>query len=178
MKKIGEFAQTINRSPRALRLYEERGLLTPSKRSAGGFRLYGEAQALRVAYIDKLQELGCSLADIQTLIEGWRAQEVAHEGMRALEDAYRQKHREVCDAIEQLRSVERELSESLTFLEGCHACTAEASPQEACQQCTRSEGQTLTLIKGLAEAELSPYVPAPTPLQREAHPIEEIKAKT
>lgn len=153
MKKIGEFAQAMNRSPRALRLYEERGLLKPSQRSAGGFRLYGEEDALRVAYIDKLQELGCSLADIQSLIAAWRAPATAHEGMRALEDAYRQKHREVREAIEKLQRVERELSESISFLEGCHTCPSEISSVNACRQCERSSSQDLTLIKGLAESE-------------------------
>ena len=150
MKKIGEFAQETNRSPRALRLYEERGLLTPQERSVGGFRLYGEEQALQVAYIDKLQELGCSLSDIQALIESWRTQSTAHEGMHALETTYRQKHLEVCAAIETLKRVERELSESLLFLEGCHECTTDGSPQDACHQCARAERQSLTLISGIS----------------------------
>lgn len=152
MKKIGEFALQTNRSPRALRLYEERGLLTPRQRSAGGFRLYGEEQALQVAYIDKLQELGCSLSDIQMLIESWRTQSTAHEGMHALEAIYRQKHLEVCAAIEKLKRVERELSESLHFLKGCRECTTEVSPQEACHRCARSNQQSLTLIKGISDS--------------------------
>ena len=151
MKKIGEFALQTNRSPRALRLYEERGLLTPRQRSAGGFRLYGEEQALQVDYIDKLQDLGCSLSDIQALIESWRAQSTAHEGMHTLEAVYRQKHREICAAIEKLKLVERELSESLQFLEGCHKCTTEVSPQDACHQCARPKQHSLTLIKGISD---------------------------
>ena len=150
MKKIGEFAAQTNRSPRALRLYEERGLLTPRQRSVGGFRLYGEDQALQVEYIDKLQELGCSLSDIQSLIESWRSQATAHEGMQALEAAYQQKYIEVCAAIEKLKQVKHELSDSLKFLEGCHDCTAEVSPQDACHKCARSDRQSLTLINGIS----------------------------
>lgn len=150
MKKIGEFAEQMNRSPRALRLYEERGLLTPEQRSAGGFRLYGPDQELRVRYIDKLQALGCSLSDIQTLIESWRAQPSAHQGMRALEMAYREKLRDVRAAIEKLQRVELELTESVDFLEGCHDCAEEVAAHEACHQCVRSAHQPLTLIQGLA----------------------------
>ena len=151
MKKIGEFAQQTNRSPRALRLYEERGLLIPSQRSVGGFRLYGEEQVLQVEYIDKLQELGCSLSDIQILIESWRSQSTAHEGMQALEVAYRQKYFEVCAAIEKLAQVKHELLESLNFLAGCHTCTTTTSPQDTCHQCARPERQNLTLIKGISD---------------------------
>ena len=150
MKKIGEIAQQTNRSPRALRLYEERGLLIPSQRSVGGFRLYGEEQVLQVEYIDKLQELGCSLSDIQSLIDSWRSQSTAHEGMQELEVAYQQKYLEVCAAIEKLERVKYELTESLIFLEGCHTCSTTTSPQDTCYQCTRPERQNLTLIRGIS----------------------------
>ena len=35
--KVGELAEKTGKTVRALRLYEERGLLTPSTRSQGGF---------------------------------------------------------------------------------------------------------------------------------------------
>ena len=160
----------MNRSPRALRLYEERGLLTPEQRSVGGFRLYGPEQELRVRYIDKLQALGCSLSDIQNLIESWRAQPSAHQGMRALEEAYQEKQHEVRAAITQLQHVERELTESLSFLEGCHTCSEEVAAHEACNQCSRSEGHPLTLIQGLAVTEpthTTHHAPNPPPTKKE-----------
>jgi DNA-binding transcriptional MerR regulator len=54
MMKISEFAEFTQRSPRALRLYEELGLLTPHERTEGGFRFYHADQAICLAYIDKL----------------------------------------------------------------------------------------------------------------------------
>ena len=151
MMKISAFAEYTQRSPRALRHYEELGLLSPKERTEGGFRLYQADQALRLEYIDKLQALGCSLADIQQLIEAWRTPDNAQEGMRALEAAYEEKLIEVRVAIARLRAVESELAESVEFLKGCRNCTSDTSPVEACTQCERVERHSSPLIKGISE---------------------------
>ena len=151
MMKISEFATFTQRSPRALRLYEELGLLTPQQRTAGGFRLYKADQAIRLSYIDKLQALGCSLSDIQELIVAWQSQPTAPQGMRALEEAYLVKLQEVQTAIQKLQTVERELSESIDFLKGCHDCPTDTEPLSACSHCDRTELQDSPLIKGISE---------------------------
>ena len=38
--RIGDLAEKTGKTKRALRLYEEMGLLVPSDRTSGGFRLY------------------------------------------------------------------------------------------------------------------------------------------
>lgn len=149
--KISELAHEVQLTPRALRHYEERGLITPRARSEGGFRFYHESQRIRVEYIQRLKTLGCSLGEIQQLIESWRSQPTAPEGMRALEGLYRDKLRGVREALGTLREVERELSESLSYLEGCHECASEASPVESCSSCERAHEPAPTLVRGIAE---------------------------
>ena len=156
MMKISEFAELTQRSPRTLRLYEELGLLTPRQRTAGGFRLYHAEQAVRLVYIDKLQALGCSLNDIQSLIESWRSQPTAAAGMKALELAYKEKLREVSAALHQLKIIERELTESLQFLKGCHNCTTQDQPEDACPHCIRTEHEPSPLIKGISDPSKRP----------------------
>ena len=41
--RVGELAKVTGKTVRALHLYEELGLLAPSERSKGGYRLYDEA---------------------------------------------------------------------------------------------------------------------------------------
>ena len=151
MMKISEFAAFTQRSPRALRLYEELGLLTPHERTQGGFRLYHADQATRLTYIDKLQALGCSLTDIQKLIKSWQSQSNAAQGMHALKTVYLEKLEEVRAALKQLQQVEQELIESISFLQGCHDCTVEVAPDQACSQCNRNKAQVLDLIRGISE---------------------------
>src|SRR4249920_2630329 len=66
--KIGDLAKRTGKTQRALRLYEELGLLTPGTRTAGNFRVYGADSIERVNWIGKLQELGFTLQDIHALL--------------------------------------------------------------------------------------------------------------
>lgn len=64
-------------TPRAIRYYEEMGLLSPAGRTAGGFRLFTEEEIARLLRIKELQTLlGFSLAEIkETLhVEAVRAE--------------------------------------------------------------------------------------------------------
>lgn len=56
-------------SAKALRLYEQRGLVTPM-RSAAGWRLYGPHEVDRVAEIAALRTLGFSLAQVARIVNG------------------------------------------------------------------------------------------------------------
>ena len=151
LMKISEFAKENELSPRALRLYEERGLISPKLRSDSGFRLYTDEQGVRLKYIQKMKDIGCSLSEIQSLIHEWSAQSTAAEGMKTLEQLYRDKLRMVRDAIEKLKSVETELQESVDFIEGCATCDSDADPVTGCRRCDRPLEPNLTLIRGLTK---------------------------
>ena len=84
--KVGELAERTNKTVRALRLYEERGLLTPAERSQGGFRLYSSHSVKRVSLIDRLQSVGMSLSEIYDLLSIWNDAETNQFGMRRLQE--------------------------------------------------------------------------------------------
>ncbi|HEX3616973.1 MAG TPA: helix-turn-helix domain-containing protein, partial [Solirubrobacteraceae bacterium] len=66
---IGEFARRSRLSPKALRLYDELGLLAPARVDEdSGYRYYAEAQLDRAQLIAALRELQISLADINTIL--------------------------------------------------------------------------------------------------------------
>ncbi|SFI29724.1 DNA-binding transcriptional regulator, MerR family [Bosea sp. OK403] len=64
-----ECAARIGLSVRALRLYEQRGLIRPP-RTAKGWRLYGAAEIARLHEILALKLLGLSLSRITALLQG------------------------------------------------------------------------------------------------------------
>lgn len=65
--RIGDLAQKSGWSIRAIRYYEERGILQPAARTEGNYRLY-DAQALRILKtIQRLKMLGMGLSDIAEL---------------------------------------------------------------------------------------------------------------
>jgi DNA-binding transcriptional MerR regulator len=67
--RIGQIAERAGLSPKALRLYEARGLLAPDARSDGGYRLYGARALARLAEIGVLRRAGFTLAEIGALLE-------------------------------------------------------------------------------------------------------------
>jgi DNA-binding transcriptional MerR regulator len=67
--KIGELARRTGLTVRALRHYDEIGLLRPSARADNGYRLYGRDDIARLVRIQSLRRLEVSLGDIATLLE-------------------------------------------------------------------------------------------------------------
>lgn len=68
MMQIGELAQRTSLSLRTIRHYDQIGLLTPSGRSAGGFRLYTDDDYDRLMLIRRMKPLGYSLEQMGDLL--------------------------------------------------------------------------------------------------------------
>jgi DNA-binding transcriptional MerR regulator len=64
-----EAARQLGVSAKALRLYEQRGLVVPV-RTASGWRTYGPAEMARAAEIAALRALGLSLAQVARVLRG------------------------------------------------------------------------------------------------------------
>lgn len=101
---IGEVAARTELSLRSLRHWEEVGLLVPSARTDGGFRLYTEADVEKIMVIRRMKPLGFSLdemkavmADIQALRDPHATTHVQAEARARLhgvrEDARERRHR-------------------------------------------------------------------------------------
>ncbi|UQA91946.1 MerR family transcriptional regulator [Streptomyces halobius] len=67
--QIGEVAERTGLSLRTIRHYEEVGLVAPSARSKGGFRLYTEADVERLMVIRRMKPLDFSLEEMRDLLE-------------------------------------------------------------------------------------------------------------
>ncbi|MFC5663923.1 MerR family transcriptional regulator [Kitasatospora misakiensis] len=62
--RIGDAAAAAGTTPRALRFYEQRGLLPPPTRTASGQREYGPEAVTRVRVIRALLALGLTVDDL------------------------------------------------------------------------------------------------------------------
>ncbi|MFI6507243.1 MerR family transcriptional regulator [Streptosporangium sp. NPDC050855] len=67
--RIGEVATRTELSLRTIRHYEEVGLVIPSARSQGGFRLYTERDVARLMVIRRMKPLGFTLDQMRDLLE-------------------------------------------------------------------------------------------------------------
>ncbi len=134
--KVGELAKRAGKTVRALHLYEELGLLQPSVRSQGGFRLYEEAALERVQWISKLQEVGFSLSEIRRAARSLEAQgrESAPAAMAEVRGIFRERLDETRRNIARLKSLEGELQASLQYLQACRGCST-TTRLPACTTC-------------------------------------------
>ncbi len=62
--KIGDAAAAAGTTPRALRFYEQRGLLSPPPRTATGQREYTDREVARVRVIRELLAHGLTVEDV------------------------------------------------------------------------------------------------------------------
>ncbi|MGG7305720.1 MerR family transcriptional regulator [Curtobacterium sp. AB451] len=65
---IGDLAERTGLSHRTIRHYDEVGLLRPSGRSEGGFRLYTDTDLARLLVIRRMKPLGFSLEQMAELL--------------------------------------------------------------------------------------------------------------
>ena len=69
MHQIGGVASRVGLSLRTVRYYEEVGLVVPSGRTEGGFRLYTDDDIQRLALVKQLKPLDFSLDELRSLLE-------------------------------------------------------------------------------------------------------------
>jgi DNA-binding transcriptional MerR regulator len=125
----GDLARAIGCTTRAIRFYEEQGLLRPAQVSDGGHRRYTAGDLERLRLISDLRELGLSICDIRTALElasgchtgpdlaaRFREILVAHIGQAE-------------QRLARLRRVKKELEEALEAIQTRLAC-GEACPCE------------------------------------------------
>jgi MerR family transcriptional regulator, repressor of the yfmOP operon len=85
--RINEVAAEVGLTTRAIRYYEEIGLLEPAARSEGDYRLYDPSDLERLLFIRSLRDdAGFSLAQIGQLLEDDAARERNRERFRQTGD--------------------------------------------------------------------------------------------
>lgn len=145
--QIGELAKLCGKTVRAIHHYEALGLLAPDARSKGRFRLYDVGALTRVRWISKLHDLGLSLSGIQEMLSAWEGAPTAGKAMHSVRDLYEGKLEDTRQQIARLRALERELEESIAYLDTCESCDdppkhAHDNAQAPCQACDLRERET------------------------------------
>lgn len=109
---IGAVAERTELSLRTLRHYDEIGLVNPSERSEGGFRLYSEADVERILLIRRMKPLDFTLEQMRELLD------ITHEVSQPQASVEaRQKLREIeAIAMERRTALEKKVAMADEFL--------------------------------------------------------------
>lgn len=109
-RTIGAAAAAAGLTPKAVRLYETRGLLPAPARTAAGYRSYTDDDVARLRFIAAARELGLRLDQVGDVLTA------AHEGNRPCATTralLRQRITEVDELTNQLRRLRTSLSAAL-----------------------------------------------------------------
>lgn len=102
---IGEMVREFGTTPRALRFYESKGLISP--RRQGAARFYGRVERERLTLVLKAKRLGFTLAEIRRMLDAEQAEFGAlHVTRRQCFDQIKlleQRKREIEAALAELR---------------------------------------------------------------------------
>lgn len=136
---IGQLSDDLGLSQRAIRYYEEIGLLRPT-RTEGGFRLYSKHDADTLRTVMKFKDLGMSLDEIRALfpsseesLSGEVITKLRHS-LKTRRDEFESKVKRYEEGIEQIDSVLRALSACASCgkpnIKGlCETCLLERNEQ-------------------------------------------------
>ncbi len=102
---ITELAEAFDITPRTLRFYESKGLLSPQRR--GSTRLYSERDRVRLKLVLRGKRLGFSLEDITNIIELYDPQKPHDSRQTLLLFSKIQEHRR--ELIARLHDIEQTL---------------------------------------------------------------------
>jgi DNA-binding transcriptional MerR regulator len=144
---VGEAARRSGFTIKALRFYERRGLLLPSGRSPGGYRLYNEADLRRLEFIRQAKSLGLSLDQTRELAVSARSQTCSMTRPRLLR---------VLD--ERIRQTARQIETAAQPEEGARA----SAPDPGCPSSHRPRPGLLRVLRGVGGRRADPAPPAET----------------
>jgi DNA-binding transcriptional MerR regulator len=138
--RIGDLARLTGKTVRAIHLYEELGLLKPTSRSSGGFRLYEHRAVERVRWIDLLHSMGFSLQEMRDLLRSWWSSGMGPAAMEELRRVFRGKLEETRESIARHRRIEGEIEKGLAYLETCRVCATPEAAVDGCARCNQDHG--------------------------------------
>ncbi|MBA5763816.1 Cu(I)-responsive transcriptional regulator [Vibrio sp. 404] len=112
---IGEVATLTGLSSKSIRLYEDKGIITPPHRSDSGYREYTSQHLQELNLISRAKNAGFSLAECKEFVQ--LAQNPARKSSEVKARA-EEKLKEVEVKIKQLREIERQLQQWVSACPG------------------------------------------------------------
>ncbi|MBS2030346.1 MAG: MerR family transcriptional regulator [Deltaproteobacteria bacterium] len=130
----GDLSRKTGATPRAIRFYEQSGLMAPHARNAGGRRRYTEHDLERLQLITDLRDLDLSIEDIKQLLHIRDSVESAPELGERLSNVVAEQLDRTQKRLLALRRLREELAATLAVVKECTHCSLDLA-QHPCKGC-------------------------------------------
>jgi len=114
--QIGVVASRSGLTVKTIRFYCDEGLIQPSSRSEGGYRLFDEAVVVELGLIRTLRAMELPLADVRQILEARRSGACTCRDLKA---RIRRKAGEISEKITAMQNLQAELFALLNSWETC-----------------------------------------------------------
>lgn len=143
---ISQLAAEFGITPRALRFYEDRGLLKPGR--AGQNRVYSASDRARVAIILRGKSVGFTLEEIKELLD--------LERLEGLKSQMRETQRRLQQRIEDLKTRRKDIDAAIDELKtGCEWLETRLADREPPEDLKRSARAFEALARARLESDLA-----------------------
>jgi len=119
--KIGELAKELSITPRTIRLYEDLGLISPARTTAGT-RLYARKDMKRLDAALRLGRCGVSLEHIQRLAMGRTEYPTGAQASAAMSTQLAALQKEIHVSIKRLQQMDRDIATARGLIGQCADC--------------------------------------------------------
>lgn len=102
--KVGQAAEAVGVTPKAVRLWESKGLLPPAERTPSGYRVFTEEDIEVLRFIRQAKALDLSLDEIADVLDLQRGGAVTCGRVTALLDAHIERLDQTMAELKHLRS--------------------------------------------------------------------------
>lgn len=125
---INEVAKRTQLTPKAIRFYEEKGLITPPARAANGYRTYRQQHIEELNLLHQARQVGFSLPECKDLL-----------------DLYKNPHRRSADVKSRTLARIDEIDNQIKQLQSMRALLSELA-----NQCPGDDSEHCPIIEGLS----------------------------
>ena len=117
--KISEIADFFGTTPKALRIYEQKGIIIPCKIDPeSGYRYYSADQVKKLNLLIELQALGFSLKEIKKIMDGGLKSQQFLDALNSKKIQWEQEKSKIQRKVEAIEKIESNLTEKLNSKKG------------------------------------------------------------
>lgn len=110
---ISDVAKKTGLTSKAIRFYEQKGLVTAAYRAANGYRIYGQKQLDELTFLRKARQVGFNLEECQELLH------LFHNPSRHSADVKRQTLQKASEIAQHIQTLQEMHQQLLALAQAC-----------------------------------------------------------